>query len=255
MTGLQTITAVLALWAGVTTTASAAISFVGSAGDRSAKAIFTDLGSGNLQVELLNTYGGDTVDQSHVLTALFFSGLNGLTPVSALLPTGAKVWTDHVSVVSSGLNVGGEWAYGSALSGTPGGGTAGISSAGFGLFGQGNFNGPNIDPPPNGALNGSGYGIVSAGYAGLALDGLSGNSYAQNSVVFRLSGFTGSLANIANVTFQYGTTLSTAPSGAEPSLPGTLETSFVPEPRYGLVSALVLLPLAGLPLVRRRRQA
>jgi hypothetical protein len=242
------ITALIAAAAsiGATGASHAALTFTGSGNGISASATFTDLGGGNLQIQLVNTYTGDTPDQSHVLTAVFLSGMNGLHPVSAILPSGSQVWTDHSSVAAGGLNVGGEWAYLSGLSGVPGGGSAGISSSGFNWFGNGNFNGPNIDPPPNGALDGSGYGIISSGYAGLALDGLAGRSYAQNSVVFTLSGFTGKLSDISNVTFQYGTTT------GEPFLTGTTS---IPESNFSRASLMFMLPVAASIFLRKNRAA
>jgi hypothetical protein len=239
--GARDVITLLAVCAGVCVTAKSEATpqvYVGSGSGISASVIFTDLGGGNLKVELDNTYTGDTPNQASVLTAVFFSGLDGLHPVSANLPSGSLVWTDESSVASGGLNVGGEWAYLDGLAG-PGGGTAGISSSGLGLFGNGNFNGPNIDPPANGALDGSGYGIISSGYAGTSANGnLGGRSYVQNSVVFILSGFNGDLSSLSHVTFQYGTAI-----GSAPSFSGIL----IPEP-----NSIALLPLAALAFLRRR---
>lgn len=186
----------------------------------SASATFTDLGGGNLQITLANTFTGDTPDQSHVLTALLFSGATGLTPVSALAASGSLEWVAASSTPSGGMDVGGNWQY---ISGT------GISSAGFGVFSSGNF-----PPSPSATLDGSAWGLLSAGYAGSDLDGLDGRTYIQNSVVFTLSGFTGSLSDITGVSFQYGTTLT------EPNI---IATS-VPEPKT-LIPAAMLMAAIG----------
>ena len=75
------------------------VEFTGSDPSRnlSSDATFTDLGSGNLQVTLVNTFTGDTVDQAHVLTALRFTGTGALTPVSAGAGAGSLQWLDKTS--------------------------------------------------------------------------------------------------------------------------------------------------------------
>lgn len=187
---------------------AASVTFTGSlpSSDLSASATFTNLGGGNLQITLANTYTGDTVDQSHVLTAVFFSGATGLTPVSALAAPGSLQWVAGASTPVGGEDVGANWQY---VSGT------GISSAGFGTFSSGNF-----PPSPSATLDGSAWGLLSEGYAGLHLDGLDSRTYVQYSVVFTLSGFTGSLSDISDVSFQYGTVLT------DPNVTATV----VPEP-------------------------
>lgn len=191
-----------------TNASATSVIFTGSllSSNLSASATFTDLGGGNLQITLANTYTGDTVDQSHVLTALFFSGATGLTPVSALAAPGSLQWVSETSTPAGGEDVGTNWQY---LSGT------GISSSGLGIFSSGNFS-----PSPGAKLAGSAWGLLSEGYEGLHLDGLDSRTYIQYSVVFTLSGFTGSLSDISGVSFQYGTSLT------EPNV----TTTVVPEP-------------------------
>ena len=188
---------VAGIGAGVNTSvrASSSVIYTGSllSSNLSASATFTDLGGGDLQITLVNTYTGDTVDQSHVLTALFFTCATGLTPVSAVAAPGSFQWVAGTSTAVGGEDIGANWQY---ISGT------GISSSGFGLFSSGNF-----PPSPGATLDGSAWGLVSAGYEGLHLDGLDSRTYIQDAVVFTLSGFSGNLSDICNVSFQYGTAL------------------------------------------------
>src|SRR5262249_19810519 len=117
-----------------------------SSGDRAASAYFDQQGA-NLIVTLTNTSAADVLAPDRVLTAVFFNltGAPALTPVSAILNAGSVVWFDPDGQPAGGV-VGGEWAYGSNLSG---GGldqsyTSAISSSGFGLFGGANFPGPDL---------------------------------------------------------------------------------------------------------------
>src|SRR5579859_4076973 len=213
--------AAVGIGTGASTSALADVIFTGSlpSDNLSASATFTHLGGGNLQITLANTYTGDTPDQSHVLTALFFSGVTGLTPVSALAASGSLQWVAGTSTPAGGMDVGGNWQY---LSGS------GISSAGFGVFSSGNF-----PPSPSTTLDGSAWGLLSAGYAGSALDGLDGRTYVQDTVVFTLSGFAGSLSDITGVSFQYGTTLT------EPNVTAVPEpTALIP---VALLTAVIWL--------------
>lgn len=209
---------------------ASSVIFTGSlvSSNLSASATFADLGGGELQITLVNAYSHDTPDQSHVLTGIFFSGADGLAPVSATAGTGSVEWVGGTSSAPESSSVlGTQWEYLSGLSGAPSGATAGISSTGLGLFGQGNFASPGAN------LDGSAYGLVSAGYAGSDGDGLSNNQYIQNAMVFVLSGFSGSLANISDVSFQYGTDLLT-----EPNVTGNLEP--IPEPASIVIFALAM---------------
>jgi hypothetical protein len=210
----------------------------------SATANFTDLGGGNLEVTLANTYTGDTPDQAAVLTGVFFdfSGAAGLAPETATASAGSIEWdggagagTPYPAPTSAVL--GGEWAYGTgSIGGGPAGINAGIVSSGYYTPGHGNF--PNGNPAGV-ALDGSSFGILSAGYAGSNMDGLkSQGPYVQNSIDFILSGFSGSVSGISDVSFQYGTSLS------EPNLPAV-----VPEPG---IATLVSFGAAALLMLRRK---
>lgn len=197
--------------------------------DISASATFATLAGDELQITLVNTSPYATVAQSDVLTGIFFSGADGLTPVSATAGAGSVQWQGGVSSAPDPPSVIGEnWAYGTA-SGAPGEATSGINSSGAWNQGpgQGNFASPGAN------LDGSSYGLLSAGYAGATPDGLDGRVYIQNTMVFVLSGWTGSLSDISNVSFQYGTSLS------EPNLTAVA----VPEPIALTPGALLLAAL------------
>ena len=195
------IPAIFGLLACTNQTASASVIFTGSdiSQQLSASATFTDLGGGQLEVILANTYTGDTVDQGHVLTGVFFSGTSVLTPVSATAPNGSTNWVAGTPSVPAGSAVlGTEWAYGTGPA--TNGATEGIVSAGYYTPGFGNFAGPGD------MLDGSAYGLLSVGYAGSHLDGLDSRDYIQNAMDFILN-YSGSinLNAISNVSFQYGT--------------------------------------------------
>lgn len=219
--------------------ASGAITFDGSSTfggtGISASATFSTDGHGDLIVSLANTFMGDVPDQSHVLTAVFFSGANGLTPVlnSAVAGAGSKEWNEGKQLsLDNGSVLGQQWEYLSGISGAPDGATAGISSTGLGIFGKGNFaaNGANLDGSP--------YGLLSKGYNGSTGDGLKTHGpYIQDSMTFTLSGFSGNLNAISDVVFQYGTTLGSEPSifGSEQGIPT------IPEANFGLGAAIASL--------------
>jgi hypothetical protein len=232
----------IALAAGFTAgSAGAAVTFSGSSTfggtGMSASATFSTDGHGDLIITLVNTFAGDTPDQSHILTAVFFSGANGLTPVlnSAVAPTGSKEWNEgKQQTVDSGSVLGQQWQYLSGLKNAPDGATAGISSTGLNLFSSGNFaaGGQNLDGSP--------YGILSTGYAGTTGDGLKNHGpYIQESMMFTLIDFKGSLSSIGDVFFQCGTTL-----GSDPGFAGN-PVAVVPEANFGLGALASLLPVIG----------
>ena len=185
------------------------------------------------------------------MTGVFFNvtGNPLLTTISAL--SGGTTYAGTTPVSAAGANVGGEWGYLHSLSQY--GANSGISSSGLGVFGFANFNGPELFGPSNGALAGLQYGIASAGDT---LAHVNGNGNPMNdplthqSVIFLLSGI-GSLSNISNITFQYGTALSEGHfSGGCVTGCGSVVVTGVPEPT---VVALFGLGMLGLGLARRRR--
>lgn len=235
--------AAASVWAATDATAQIKFTGTGSGGVAlSASATFSIISggayNGDLQITLANTENtaGNATDVSaDVLTALYFKGASGLTVQSEYVPSGSKSWTKSTGTpLTSDLALSsGDAEYKSGAA--PGGATAGIGASGFGYFD---------------GLDGAGYGLVSKNYAGLGVDGLSNGLASpvfQNSFVFVLSGFTGSLNDISNVSVQYG---------SEASDPNFSLTS-VPKPTTMVAGALLLLPFGAstLRVMRKGRKA
>ncbi len=241
---MRTLPLFLVLSAGAA--AGAPLVLTGSQGNLSASVSFDITVFNNLRVVLTNTSTHDVKVPSEVLTALFFDivGDPSLTPVSAGLGPDSAVWFGGTD---PGGIVGGEWAYRSGLAGAPGGAHQGLSSAGLNLFGpHDRFPGSNLQGPDS--PDGLQYGLTSAGD-----DPSTGNTpvtggYAliHSSVVFTLgdlpSGFR--LADISNVSFQYGTSLCEFTTFADPP-------SETPEPGSAALAAIGFALLAAAPLLRR----
>jgi len=236
--GLVVLMAAAGILAGEGISASAQVTFTASGTGASGQALkatatFQTLAGNELQITLANTETGDANTTANLLTEIFFNGASGLTPVSAIVPTGQKEWNSGVSTtLSSNLDVGTGWGYGytggsgdeSLGANPPHGATDAISSAGTGNWlGHSDFGGPRT------SLDGAPYGLVPLGFmsTGGTHDGLSNGQSDptfENTVVLTLSNWTGSLSSIANVSFQYGTVSSnpnlTATATPEPTTAG-----------------------------------
>lgn len=242
----------IAAGACASTSAQVAFSFngMGVGGDMlQATATFQTLAGNSLQITLVNTELGDAHTTANLFTAIFFDGATGLTPVSAIVPGGQVEWNSGVpTTLTSPLNVGTQWGYAyvggsgneSLGANTPHNATAGISSAGFGWFGHGDF------APGGVALDGAPYGLVPIGFmtTGGSHDGLTNGQSDptfEDTVILTLSNWTGSLSDIGNVSFQYGTQVADANFIAVP----------VPEPK---VSSCLLIGSGALVCTWRLRR-
>lgn len=225
--------------------------------DRAASVTFEQSGT-NLVVTLTNTWTGDTLVPTDVLTAVFFSLLEtpALGRTSALLNTGSTVNYDPQGQPAGGI-VGGEWAYKSGLAGAPHGADEGISSSGLGLFAPGDrFPGDDLQKPAD--PDGVQYGLLSASdNSATGNGGITGSGgLIKNSVVFTLSGLTSgktyAASDVTNVSFQWGTALDERNCTVDGDCGGTPTSGEVPEP--GTLSLLGGSLLIGCLSYARRRK-
>lgn len=256
-------------WAGLITVlalgfgasdAHATAFFTGSSSGLSATAEFTISGAAGarqLTVILTNTDSATGASApavpADVLTGIFFNmGTGTFTPVSATVKQGDIVQGGFCNVPancgSSQTNVGGEFSY------VASGATRGISSSGYidNDANSGNFGGANLDDPA--ALDGINFGIVPDLWvaSGFTNNKLKKEPLIAGAVTFVLDiPDNVSEADIKNVSFQYGTSLS------EPSFTGETTgglsssgNNTVPEP-----GTLSLLGLALTGVVYRMRRA
>jgi len=249
--------AAAALLAGTSTSALAAVRiFSASSGNLSADATFTTTGN-TLTVWLRNVSTADVMNPAEVLTALFWSDVGSsanvsFTRVSALLDPYPGTTVTYGP--DGGGNVGGEWAYDTAVV-LPSLAVSvrGVSSAGFGPFGPEDRFDTSLtaDLQPPESPDGLQYGITSANdnlaTGNAAVTG--NNALIKNSVLltFTTSGEY-DLNYIRNVSFQYGTSLTFEPNVPDPRS--------VPEPSTVIAGALLLLPFGASTLrMMRKRQA
>lgn len=240
-------------------TASAAIFFTATNGSNLTASATFDIVGGKLQVVLNNSSAVDVLVPMDVLTALFFNLSGGASQLglgagSSALAGGITylggVQKDAASV--AGQNVGGEWAYNSVSTGSLPGTNAGISSVGLGLFGPPDRfdTGSNLGGPDS--PDGLQYGITSTGdNLATGNGGVMGNEITKHSVIFLLNFAPGfSLAQISNVSFQYGTALDEPRTTCTVNCGGP-PANEIPEPGSAALAGLALLAAAS---VRRRKQ-
>jgi hypothetical protein len=246
-----------ALWIGTFQTASAELipseTFDVAGGSHSASAIFSLAGQ-VLDITLSNTYSAAPnyafVD-TEVLTGLFFDvvGSPALTKVYAMVPTESAIVLNGTDITASETSsqplgtgdISAAWAY---KSGTLAGVSQryGISASGLNIFGSANlfYPGGSLPHQQGTAPNGVDYGLMPLSTTNYTHDGFSTKAFIQSSATFEFSGFTGSLSDIHNVRFQYGTAID------------AFSLILVPEPSVGALLISLAFPL-GLWLRRRRR--
>lgn len=235
---------------GLATPASAQAVFTGSSGNLDASVVFNIVG-GNLVVTLTNTSTADVNSNPQVLNAVFFdiAGTPTLTYTDADLTAGSHFVG---TVLGSGTDIAAEWAYNQNASGLGHGVSQdyGLSSAGYNIFGPGNVLGGSAHPNRGGTSQppgGPDFGLVSAGYTSTGdSNGFTNQEpFIDNSATFTLGGFSGSLLDISNVRFQYGTSISD-----DVHVPG-VPVPPVPEPATW---AMMLLGFAGIGAAVRRKR-
>lgn len=221
--------------------------------DRAASVTFEVGDNANqLKVILTNTFTGDALAPSDILTAVFYrsSSIATLTPFSARVNAGSAVHFETVAPFPSDEgDIGGEWAYRGDLTGPF---NHGISSTGLSLFSAADVFPPAIDLDSPASPNGVNYGITSAGddltTGNLKVTGK--EPLVKNSVVFRLTSSAvvddNFLNAISQVRFQYGTSLSEPHRDVPPPDQGPL----IPEPAS---LAIWLIGASSFGLVLRRR--
>lgn len=214
-----------------------------------ASALFNISGT-TLTIKLSNlgdTSGGSQDVPGNALTGLLFDLPNGFTlsPVSATIVPGSLRQGNFCDVgpcTSSTTNVGGEFRYATSNS-LPGGADRSISSAGYN-GGAPNFIGPNLDNPIS--VDGVNFGIIApVGFSNPFIpNGGMLEPEIEGNVQFTMT-IAGTrqltAADFANVSFQYGTSLSEARIPGQPGGPGP-----VPEP------TTALLTLSGAAVAVRR---
>ena len=207
-----------------------------------------------LVITLSNTASNDPSTSAEILTGIFFTlaGDPALTAASALLGPDAAIKV-RPGVSGPGMNVGGEWAYRNDVTGLPHGANEGICSTSLKKFNQNlRFPGPNLQGPA--ALSGVQYGLTTD-FDNLSNDkgSIKHQQLVENTVVFTLGGlptnFT--LADISDVSFQYGTRLRGAGLNLAGTTSGDSGGPVIPEPGTSVLIATGLLWVFA--LVRRPR--
>lgn len=185
--------------------------------------------------------GQDT--PTNTLTGLFFDFAgSSLSKDTATITAGSLLQGNTCNIGTcdnTTTDVGGEFGFATSWTGGPSAGY-GISSSGY-IGGAGTlFGGANLDNPL--APDGINFGIISSLGIYNPNGGLAGDPVIQDTVTFTLTGATGlNVADISNVSFQYGT------SFEESNIPA------VPVPAAVWLFGSGLLGLVG--VARRSRKA
>jgi hypothetical protein len=193
----------------------------------SATFVLSDL---KLVITLSNTASNDPDKSAEILTGIYFTlaGDPALTRTSAVLGSDTAI-KGRPGVSGPGMNVGSDWSYGNDLTGLPHGADEGLSIASLNKFGKRNrFSGPKLAP-----ASGVQFGVTTA-FDSLGNDkgNLKHKQLIENTIVFTLNGlptnFT--LADISNVSFQYGTSFKDPGLNLVGTISGENNDSVIPEP-------------------------
>jgi hypothetical protein len=201
----------------------------------------------DLIITLSNDSTFDPNDRQDILSGVFFNiaGDPKLTPVSAELGTDSIVIGHGLPLGFTG-DVGGEWAYRNDPKNAPGGANEGVSAANLNGFGNKKY------LFPGEKIRGAGHtGNIDFGLTTLSDRPGNNNSsirhkgLIENTIVLDLEGLPSdfTLADISNVTFQYGNKLK------EPEITGQ-SIAVIPEPSTIMLVATGLL--GALTVLRRR---
>ena len=212
----------------------------------SATFVVSDL---KLVITLSNTSSNDPDDSAEILTGIFFTlaGDPPLARTSAVLGSDTAI-KDRAGISGPGKNVGNEWNYDNDLTGLPQGANEGLTVAGLNKIHKRNrFSGPKL-----GSSGGVQFGVTTA-FDSLGNDkrDLKHKQLIENTVTFTLGGLPAdfTVADISNVSFQYGTNLRDPDLNLAGTISGESATPVIPEPG---TSALVAIGLLGaFALVRR----
>jgi hypothetical protein len=202
-----------------------------------------------LVITLSNTATYDADDRADVLTGIFFTlaGDLSLTQNSAVLGSDTAI-KGRPGISGPGMNVGEQWAYRNDLTGMMNGANEGIAIANLKDFGKRyRFSGPKL-----GSSGGVKYGVTTD-FDGLGNDKstIKHQQLIENTIVFTMSGlptnFT--IADISNVSFQYGTDLK------EENISGTSDSPAIPEPNTIVLVAVGLLGCVRLGAMTKGRHS
>ncbi len=194
-----------------------------------------------LVITLSNTASNDPDKSAEILTGVFFTlaGDPALTRTSVVLGSDTSIEDRH-GISGPGMNIGDEWAYANDLNGLPQGANEGLAIASLKKFGKRNrFSGPKLGPS-----GGVQFGITTD-FDNLGNDkaSLRHQQLIGDTVVFTLGGlptnFT--LADISNVSFQYGTNLKDPDLNLAGTISGEATSPAIPEPDAAALIATGLL--------------
>jgi hypothetical protein len=201
----------------------------------------------DLVITLSNDATFDPNDRQDILSGIFFNiaGDPKLTPVSAELAPDSLVIAHSLPLGFTG-DVGGEWAYRNNLKKAPGGANEGVSAASLKWFGNKRYLFPGQKIRGVGHPGNIDFGLTTLfDLPGNDKGSIKHKGLIENTIVLVLEGLPSdfTVADISNVTFQYGST------PKEPEITGQ-QIAVIPEPSTIMLVATGLL--GALTVLRRR---